>query len=83
MLADVMTFSGKIMGIGRYGVAGHKESILARMAFEEIKKHMVDAAVINAKDNLLGPIENIMMNQVAPIGTGRFKLKARIGKRKK
>jgi len=78
ILADLMTSKGKIMGIGRYGIAGNKESVLARMAFEETKKHIISASVGGLKDPLRGHVENILMNQLIPMGTGAFKLVGRI-----
>lgn len=74
MLADLMTSGGDIMGIGRYGIAGNKDSVLARMAFEETKKHIISAAIEGIKDPLKGHVENIIMNQVIPMGTGAFRL---------
>jgi DNA-directed RNA polymerase subunit A" len=81
LLADLMTFNGKIMGIGRYGIAGNKESVLARMAFEETKKHVIEAGITGLRDPMKGPIENIIVNQVIPMGTGAFTLIGKIGKK--
>ncbi|NIO20433.1 MAG: DNA-directed RNA polymerase subunit A'' [Candidatus Aenigmarchaeota archaeon] len=78
ILADLMTSTGKIMGIGRYGIAGNKDSVLARMAFEETKKHIISASVDGLKDPLKGHVENIIMNQLIPMGTGAFDLIGRI-----
>ncbi len=78
LLADLMTVDGQIRAIGRYGISGQKASVLVRAAFEETKKHFVGASVRGEKDNLRGAIENIMMNQVAPFGTGAFKLVGKI-----
>ncbi len=74
LLADIMTFNERIMGIGRYGIAGHKHSVIAKASFEETKKHLIDAAVKGLKDDLSGSVENIIMNKVAPMGTGIFTL---------
>lgn len=74
LLADLMTFTGTIKAIGRYGIAGEKNSVLARAAFEETKKHLISAAIRNDVDNLSGIVENIMVNQVIPAGTGSFDL---------
>lgn len=74
LLADLMTFTGTIKPIGRYGIAGQKASILARAAFEETKKHLITASIKNEHDELDGIVENIMMNQVIPVGTGAFEL---------
>ncbi len=74
LLADVMTASGEVRAIGRYGVAGQKASVLVRASFEETKKHVTAAAIKGETDPLLGTIENIILNQVAPVGTGSFDL---------
>ncbi len=78
LLADLMTVEGNIRAIGRYGISGQKASVLVRASFEETKKHLTAAAIKGEKDNLRGTIENIMMNQVAPIGTGAFTLVGRL-----
>lgn len=70
LVADVMTFNGKVQGIGRYGISGEKSSILARASFEVPLKHLFNAAVRRGRDDLKGIVENIMINQPAPIGTG-------------
>ncbi len=74
LLADLMTFTGEIKAIGRYGIAGEKNSVLARAAFEETKKHLISASIRNDSDDLSGIVENIMMNQVIPAGTGSYNL---------
>ncbi|MFH1474042.1 MAG: DNA-directed RNA polymerase subunit A'' [Candidatus Aenigmatarchaeota archaeon] len=74
LVADMMTSVGMIKAIGRYGVAGAKGSVLARANFEETMKHLTRAAVRNETDHLDSIIENIMINQVAPVGTGMFDL---------
>lgn len=74
LVADMMTALGVIKAIGRYGVAGAKGSVLARANFEETIKHLTKAAIKNEIDRLDSIIENVMINQVAPVGTGMFKL---------
>jgi DNA-directed RNA polymerase subunit A" len=78
LLADLMTVEGNVRAIGRYGISGQKSSVLVRASFEETKKHLTNAAVEGVMDELNGTIENIMMNQVAPVGTGAFDLVGRI-----
>lgn len=75
LVADVMTNEGIVKGIGRYGVSGEKSSVLARASFEVALKHLFNAAAHKEIDNLKGIVENVMINQVIPIGTGFFKLK--------
>ncbi|MBI2545325.1 MAG: DNA-directed RNA polymerase subunit A'' [Candidatus Aenigmarchaeota archaeon] len=74
LVSDIMTFSGDVSSIGRYGVAGAKTSILARAAFEETIKHLVRASIRNEVDTLQGVFENVMIGQVIPAGTGMFDL---------
>ncbi len=74
LVADVMTADGKIKAIGRYGVAGSKGSVLARANFEETIKHLTRAAINAEVDPLDSIIENVIINQVVPVGTGMFKL---------
>jgi DNA-directed RNA polymerase subunit A" len=69
-LADAMTTSGKIKGITRSGITSEKESVLARASFETPLKHLVNASLIGEEDNLNSVIENVMVNQVVPLGTG-------------
>jgi DNA-directed RNA polymerase subunit A" len=78
LLADLMTADGEIRAIGRYGISGQKASPLVRASFEETKKHLTSAAIKGESDPLAGIIENIMLNQVAPIGTGAYQLVGRI-----
>ena len=75
LVADVMTYEGSIKGIGRYGVSGGKASVLARASFEVPLKHLFNAAVSAEVDNLNSVVENVMINQPVPIGTGMINLK--------
>jgi len=79
LVADIMTFSGEVKPIGRYGVAGRKPSILTRAGFEETIKHLVKASVRHEEDNFDAIFDNVMVNQQVPAGTGMFELVARIG----
>ncbi|MBI4155491.1 DNA-directed RNA polymerase subunit A'' [Candidatus Woesearchaeota archaeon] len=69
-VADVLTISGTVKGITRSGITGEKESVLARASFETPIKHIVNAAVSGEKDELNSVIENVILNQPVPLGTG-------------
>ena len=69
-LADVMTNTGVIKGITRTGITSEKESVLARASFETPIKHMVNASLVGEQDTLNSVIENVMLNQPVPLGTG-------------
>ncbi len=45
MVADVMTWDGVVRQVGRHGVAGMKESPLAKAAFEVTVKNLVEASL--------------------------------------
>jgi len=70
LVADTMCVGGSIKGISRYGVVSEKSSILARASFETPIKHLINASIVGEIDNLNSVIENVMLNQPVPIGTG-------------
>ncbi|MBI2578902.1 MAG: DNA-directed RNA polymerase subunit A'' [Candidatus Aenigmarchaeota archaeon] len=83
LLADIMTFTGEVRDIGRYGVSGKKASVLARANFEETKRHLINASFYGEKDTMDGIIENVLVGQLAPIGTGMVELTMDLSKMKK
>ncbi|HLD00315.1 MAG TPA: DNA-directed RNA polymerase subunit A'' [Candidatus Nanoarchaeia archaeon] len=70
MVADIMCVSGLVKGITRYGVVSEKASVLARASFETPVKHLINAALEGEVDNLSSVVENVMINQPVPLGTG-------------
>ncbi len=82
LVADVMTADGELRQIGRHGVAGEKQSILARAAFEMTVNNLLDAAVRGEVDYLKGITENIIIGQPIKLGTGDVELIARLGVRR-
>jgi DNA-directed RNA polymerase subunit A" len=70
LVADTMCTSGSINGITRYGIVSEKASVLARASFETPIKHIINAALIGEVDELNSVVENVMLNQPVPIGTG-------------
>ncbi|MFC1728675.1 DNA-directed RNA polymerase subunit A'' [Nanoarchaeota archaeon] len=70
LVADTMCSEGELKGVTRYGVIGEKASVLARASFETPIKHLINAALGGEVDTLNSVIENVMINQVVPIGTG-------------
>ena len=81
LVADLMTATGEISQIGRHGISGSKESILARAAFEVTVKHLMEASVQGVEDQLKGIVENVIIGQMVPLGTGSVEL-LMTGKRK-
>src|SRR3989344_504039 len=80
LVSDLMTHSGEIMGITRTCITGSKESVLARASFETPLKHLVNAALIGETDMLNSVVENVMLNQAVPLGTGLPGLLAKMKK---
>ncbi len=70
ILADIMTWTGRIRQVGRMGIAGEKPSVLARATFEMTVQKLVEAATEGALDPLLGVTENVIIGQQVPLGTG-------------
>lgn len=70
LVADIMTSSGMVKGITRYGVVNEKASVLARASFETPIKHLINAALEGEVDYLTSVVENVMINQPVPLGTG-------------
>ncbi|MFB6209248.1 MAG: DNA-directed RNA polymerase subunit A'' [Candidatus Nanohaloarchaea archaeon] len=79
LLADMMTKEGELNGTTRYGIVGNKESVLARSAYEETKKHLTNASLWGESDELEGIVENLMVGQAVPTGTGVVELKPGFG----
>lgn len=70
LVADMMTADGSVKSIGRHGISGEKASVLARASFEETGKHLLRASIRGEVDHLNGIIENIIIGQPIPLGTG-------------
>lgn len=70
LVADIMCTAGKVKGITRYGVVSEKASVLARASFETPIKHLINAALEGEVDPLASVVENVMINQPVPLGTG-------------
>ncbi|MDN7024666.1 DNA-directed RNA polymerase subunit A'' [Methanoculleus sp. FWC-SCC1] len=77
LVADMMCMEGEVKQIGRHGIAGEKESVLSRAAFEVTVNHLLDAAIANEVDELNGVTENVIVGQPIQLGTGDVKLIAR------
>ena len=82
LVSDIMTNSGEVQQIGRHGISGEKSSVLARAAFELTIQHLVNAAIKGETDPLKGVIENIIVGQSMPLGTGSVELFMNMGGRR-
>ncbi|WP_435151560.1 DNA-directed RNA polymerase subunit A'' [Haladaptatus sp. DFWS20] len=75
LVSDIMTNRGTIESIGRHGISGSKESVLARAAFEVTVNHLLDAAIHGEIDDLNGVIENVIVGKPIKLGTGDVDLR--------
>ena len=73
-LVDVMTMQGHLMAIDRHGINRVDSGPLLRASFEETVDMLMDAAVYAEQEILKGVTENIMMGQLARVGTGDIDL---------
>jgi len=74
LVADLMTGNGDVRQIGRHGISGQKDSVLARASFEITVKHLLEACLTGEADPLKGIAENVIVGQVIPLGTGSIDL---------
>ncbi|GFY88058.1 RNA polymerase II large subunit [Actinidia rufa] len=70
ILCDTMTYRGHLMAITRHGINRNDTGPLMRCSFEETVDILLDAAIHAETDYLSGVTENIMLGQLAPVGTG-------------
>jgi DNA-directed RNA polymerase subunit A" len=75
LVADIMTNDGTIESIGRHGISGNKDSVLARAAFEVTVNHLLDAAIHGEVDDLDGVTENVIVGKPIKLGTGDVTLR--------
>ncbi|KFM14956.1 DNA-directed RNA polymerase subunit A' protein [Marine Group I thaumarchaeote SCGC AAA799-O18] len=70
LVADVMCHKGYLQQIGRHGIAGTKDSVLARASFEITVPTIASAARIGEIEKLKGITENVIVGAQIPIGSG-------------
>ncbi|KAF2273448.1 beta and beta-prime subunits of DNA dependent RNA-polymerase [Westerdykella ornata] len=74
LLVDIMTQRGMLMAITRHGINRNDTGALMRCSFEETVEILLEAAGFGELDDCRGISENIMLGQLAPMGTGEFDL---------
>ena len=75
LVADIMTNRGEIESIGRHGISGSKDSVLARAAFEVTVSHLLSSAIHGEIDDLDGVTENVIVGKPIKLGTGDVDLR--------
>jgi DNA-directed RNA polymerase II subunit RPB1 len=74
LLVDVMTSRGLLMAITRHGINRADTGALMRCSFEETVEILLEAAAIGELDDCRGISENVMLGQLAPMGTGELEV---------
>lgn len=72
VLCDVMTYRGSIAAVTRHGINRSDTGALMRCSFEETVEILLEAAAGGELDDCRGISENVMLGQMAPMGTGHF-----------
>lgn len=72
LLVDVMTYRGSVAAVTRHGINRADTGALMRCSFEETVEILLEAAAIGELDDCRGISENVMLGQMAPMGTGHF-----------
>jgi len=70
LVSDLMCHKGYLQQIGRHGIAGSKDSVLARAAFEITVPTIARAAKVGEIEELKGITENVIVGSQIPIGSG-------------
>jgi len=70
LVSDLMCHKGYLQQIGRHGIAGTKDSVLARAAFEITVPTIANAAKLGEIEELKGITENVIVGSQIPIGSG-------------
>jgi len=70
LVADLMCHKGYLQQIGRHGIAGTKDSVLARASFEITVPTIANAAKLGEIEELKGITENVIVGSQIPIGSG-------------
>jgi hypothetical protein len=67
-----MTQRGRLMSITRHGINRTDAGALSRCSFEETVEILMEAAAVGDRDDCEGVAENVLLGQVAHMGTGAF-----------
>ena len=82
LVSDLMCSRGYMQQIGRHGIAGTKDSVLARAAFEITVPTIAHAALAGEVEQLKGITENVIVGSNIPIGSGTVDLYMQVSKKK-
>jgi DNA-directed RNA polymerase II subunit RPB1 len=72
LLCDLMTQRGRLMSITRHGINRTDAGALSRCSFEETVEILMEAAAVGDTDDCRGVAENVLLGQVAFMGSSFF-----------
>lgn len=79
LLCDLMCNKGHLMSITRHGINRTDAGALSRCSFEETVEILLEAAAVGDIDDCRGVAENVLLGQMAPMGTGAFDVSLDLG----
>jgi len=74
LLVDLMTYKGHLIAISRHGFNRNETGALMRCTFEETVEILFEAGASAELDTCDGVSQNVILGQMAPVGTGSFQL---------
>lgn len=72
LIADSLTWYGAYLGVTRYGLLNEKASVLSKASFELPIHQFIMSAGFSIEDKVNSGIDNLMLNQIIPFGSGAF-----------
>ena len=82
LVSDLMCHRGYMQQIGRHGIAGTKDSVLARAAFEITVPTIATAAKTGETEELKGITENVIVGSQIPVGSGTVDVYMQVAKKR-
>ena len=74
LLVDMITYSGTLTSISRYGMNRDQVGPLAKASFEECMENFIKAGIYGEKETTNGVSASIMCGKITQTGTGMVKL---------
>lgn len=70
LMAEIMTYHGKILGLNRYGLSKMKTNTLVLASFEKTIENLFSSATNTTEDKIFGVSDNIILGKKLENGTG-------------
>ena len=73
-MVDMMTYSGTLTSISRYGMDRNEVGPLAKATFEECMENFIKAGIYGENESTYGVSASIMCGKIIQSGTGMVNL---------